>query len=62
MAVVPRLLNAADAAAYLGLTERSVRTMAHRRQIPIVKRGRTLMFDLVDLDEWIDDHKIRAAS
>jgi excisionase family DNA binding protein len=51
-----RLLTAAEAAEYLGIEEGSLRHRAHRHQIPFVKVGRLLRFDLRQLDQYIDDH------
>lgn len=60
MGVQRRLLSPADAATYLGVTEGAIRKMAYRRQLPFVKRGRSLQFDRVALDRWIDDHTVPA--
>jgi excisionase family DNA binding protein len=62
MAITPRLLTVAQAAVYLGMTERALRTCVQRRQVPIVKRGRAVSFDVRQLDAWIDEHTIEAAS
>lgn len=60
----PRLLSLADAAAYLGVPEGTLRGWAYRRQIPFIKTGTarssSIRFDIVDLDAWIEAHKIPA--
>jgi excisionase family DNA binding protein len=53
-----RLLTAAEAAEYLGLSEQSVRQRAYRRQLPFVRVGRNLRFDLRQLDQYIDENTV----
>lgn len=55
-----RLVDQAAAAEYLGTTERHVRELKYRRAIPFVKVGRSLRFDIRDLDRWIEAHKTEA--
>lgn len=57
-----RLVDIAGAAEYLGLTEDQVRGLKYRRLIPFVKVGRSLRFDLVDLDRWIEANKTAAVA
>lgn len=49
-----RLLNVCEAAAYLGVSSKSLYTRASARQIPSVKIGRSLRFDVRDLDAIIE--------
>lgn len=57
-----RLLDAADAANYLGTTEIALRTKVQRREIPFVRVGkRSIRFDVRQLDRWIDEHTVEAA-
>lgn len=49
-----RLLDRAGAAEYLGLTEAQVRGLVFRRQIPFMKIGRAVKFDVRHLDRWIE--------
>lgn len=51
-------LNAPDAAHYLGTTERHVRELVYRRQIPHFKVGRLVRFAPDDLDAWLDAHRV----
>jgi excisionase family DNA binding protein len=53
-----RLLTLTEDAEYLGLTDKALSNQVHRRQIPFVKVGRNLRFDLRQLDQFIDDHTI----
>jgi len=51
----PRLMNATEAAAYLGReSEASIYHLVKRREIPCVKHGRNLRFDRLELDKWIE--------
>lgn len=58
----PRLTDVAGVATYIGRTEDAVRTMVKRRQIPFVKIGRTLQFDLRKIDRWIEAASVEAQS
>jgi hypothetical protein len=54
---VARLLNYEGAAAYLGLTESALRQRKSNGQVPDyvwLKIGNTIMFDVRQLDRWID--------
>lgn len=51
-----RLLGAKDAARYLGIPYTSLRDLAFRGEVPIVKFGRRWFFKLADLDALIDSH------
>ncbi len=55
-----RLLTAAEAAEYLCLAEWTVRQWASMGRIPKVKMGRSLRFDLADLDDVIEKGKTPA--
>lgn len=54
-----RLLNVREAARFLGTTPKTLYTMAWRRDIPIVKIGRSLRFDVRDLEAMIENARIR---
>lgn len=60
--MAPRLLNAAQAAEYIGRSEHAIRQMVHRRQIPFnkVPGSSVLRFDVRQLDRWIDQHTVPA--
>lgn len=56
-----RLLDVTGAGEYLGLTESQVRGLVERRQIPFMKVGRSLKFDIRQLDRWIEkSHEVSA--
>ncbi len=52
------VLGAAD---YLNISERHVRSLIYRRQLPHFKVGGRIRFDLDDLDAWLDAHRVEAA-
>ena len=53
-----RLLNVREAAQYLGLDEDTVYRKARLREIPCVKVGRALRFDVQALERFIEDHTL----
>ena len=53
-----RLLNVAEAAAYLGLQQDTVYKKARMRELPSVKVGRALRFDVEALQRFIEQHSI----
>jgi excisionase family DNA binding protein len=64
VSIEPRLLRLPDAATYLGVSDRCLRTWTYKRQIPFVKTGEgrsaTVLFEIADLDAWIDANKVPA--
>jgi excisionase family DNA binding protein len=54
-----RLMNIRDAARYLGTTPATLYTKVWRREIPFVKLGRSLRFDVNDLDALIEGSKVK---
>ena len=54
-----RLLRVKEAAEYLGMSKSKVRQLAWSGQIPFVqeRENALMLFDLHDLDAWIDAHK-----
>ena len=53
-----RLLNVAEAAEYLGLQIDTVYKKSRLRELPSVKVGRALRFDVVALRRFIEEHTI----
>lgn len=54
------LLKMPATAERLGITERQLRLLVTRREIPFYKVGRFNMFDPDEVDAWLDDNKIEA--
>jgi excisionase family DNA binding protein len=53
-----RLLNAEETAEYLGLQVGTVYKKAKLRELPSVKVGRALRFDVEALERFIEEHTI----
>ena len=53
-----RLLNTREAAEYLSLAVDTVYRMARLRELPSVKVGRALRFDVVALERYVEQHTI----
>lgn len=56
--VSKRLLTVREAAQYLGLQEDTMYKKARLRELPSVKVGRSLRFDVVALDRYVEQHTI----
>ncbi len=52
------LLDVGGAAERLGVTVRFVRRLVAERRIPYVKVGKFVRFDPVEVERWIDEHRI----
>ena len=57
-AIGRRLLNVREAAQYLGLEVDTVYKKARLREVPCVKVGRALRFDVEALGRFIEQHTI----
>ena len=53
-----RLLNVEEAAGYLGLKVDTVYKKARLRELPYVKVGRALRFDVTALERYVEQHTI----
>jgi excisionase family DNA binding protein len=53
-----RLLNVAEAARYLSLRVDTVYKKARLRELPSVKVGRALRFDVLALEQYVDQNSI----
>ena len=54
-----RLLNVKEAAQYLGLEVDTIYKKSRLRELPSVKVGRALRFDVEALDRFIQQHTIK---
>ncbi len=59
MGVGKRLLTPRETAEYLGLKVGTVYRKARLRELPSVKVGRALRFDVVALDRYVEQHTIK---
>jgi excisionase family DNA binding protein len=55
--IAPRLLGVTEAAHYLGSTTWAVRKLAWAKDVPHVKLGSRILFDIHDLDAFISRAK-----
>ena len=53
-----RLLNVEEAAGYLGLKVDTIYKKARLRELPCVKVGRALRFDVKALERFVEQHTI----
>ncbi len=58
-AVGKRLLTTREAAEYLGLAEETVYKKSRLRELPSVKVGRSLRFDVQALERYVEQHTIQ---
>lgn len=56
----PRLLGVSAAAAYLGATEWAIRKLQWERAIPSIRIGQRVLFDIADLNAFIEKQKLAA--
>jgi excisionase family DNA binding protein len=54
-----RLLNVKEAAGYLGLQVDTVYKKSRLRELPCVKVGRALRFDVRALERFVEQHPIK---
>jgi excisionase family DNA binding protein len=54
-----RLYSEKDTCKYLGRSLWAVREMRYSGKLPFVKDGKRILFDVLDLNAWIDQHKTR---
>jgi len=57
-ATLPKLLDIAELAEHLGVTERHVRRLVAERRIPFIKWGHLLRFDPGEIAAWLDRSRI----
>ena len=55
-----RLLNIKEAARFLGTTDKTLYSKIWRREIPFIKLGRSVRFDVRDLEALIERSRIKA--
>ena len=57
-AIQPRLLNVEETAQYLSTTTWAVRKLAWAKDVPHIKLGTRILFDLQDLNRFIEHAKL----
>lgn len=56
--ITKRLLTVNELAEYMGTTPKSIYTLKCKGKIPkacVIKRGKSLRFDIIEVDKWIID-------
>ena len=56
-----RLVDINAVAVYLSLTPAAISHMVQRHQIPFVRLGRRVRFDLRQIDRWVERQQFEAA-
>ena len=51
--IVPMLMDTKTCAALLGMTDRALRHLRQRQQIPFVKINRRVMYEKSQIEKWI---------
>ena len=59
MGVTKRLINTKQLSEYIGITEGTARVWCCLKKLPYVKVGRKVMFDLNDIDAWVDERRVK---
>jgi excisionase family DNA binding protein len=54
-------LTTAEAADYLGVSQRFIRRLVQERRIPFYRLGKLVRFDQRDLDAFLDNGRIEAS-
>lgn len=55
---LPNLLDVAELAAHLGVTERHVRRLIAERRVPYVRWGRRIRFDPDEIARWLEAARV----
>jgi len=61
----PALVRCRDAAHFLGISEWSIREMAHNGELPYIQRAghsSPMLFDVADLRKWIERQKVHGGN
>ena len=53
-----KLVKIEDLSMYLDTPVATLYTWTHQRKIPHVKMGRSLRFDIAEIDQWIEERKV----
>ena len=56
-AIIKRLYNVSEAADYLGRSVNAIREMQWAGKLAYIKDGKRILFDVRDMDSWIESHR-----
>jgi len=54
---LPELMTVAEVAVWLKTTDKAIYAMVSRRQIPVVRLGKRVLFDRDELVDWIAEKR-----
>ncbi len=57
-----RFLTVEELSEYLGTPMPTLYTWTHQKKIPHLKLGRTLRFDRLEIDGWLESRRVAASS
>lgn len=57
-----RFININELAGYLGLTKGTLYVWVCQRRIPYLKVGKLLRFDIIELQDWLKDKRVKELS
>ena len=57
-----RFLGIQELSEYLGLTKGSLYVWVCQRRIPYLKVGKLLKFDIIEINEWLKDKRVKELS
>ncbi len=55
--ITKRLYTVSEAAEYLGRSVNAIREMQWAGKLPYIKDGKRILFDIRDMDSWIESHR-----
>jgi excisionase family DNA binding protein len=57
--IKPRLLSVKEASIYLSRSIPALRELIWKGEFPVIRTGRRIHIDTLDLEKWIQAHKVR---
>lgn len=57
-----RFIGIEDLSKYLGLTKGTLYVWVCQRRIPYLKIGKLLKFDIIEIDQWLKEKRIKELS
>lgn len=56
--LVKRMLTVKELATYIGLPVQRIYVLNHMREIPFHRIGRSVLYDRIEIDAWLDAKKV----
>jgi len=53
-----RFLNKQELAIFLGISKFTIDAWVSQRRVPFVKMGKRVLFDIEDIEKWINQNKV----